>query len=85
MRVHLLILSHRHGCIYICSIRRCGALLKRLDRRGVTTVLPVGGCTSAVAGVFHWVRVAAVGLQAAACMGVAGATDGCAAGAVGAR
>ena len=33
--------------------------------------------------VFHWVRVAAVGLQAAACLGVAGAKDGCTAGAVG--
>ena len=50
----------------------------------MTTVLPVSGCTSAVAGVFHWVRVAAVGLQAAACLGVAGATDGCAVVAVGA-
>ena len=35
-------------------------------------------------GVFHWVRVAAVGLWAAACLGVAEATDGCTAGAVGA-
>ena len=34
--------------------------------------------------VFCWVRVAAVGLRAAACLGVAGATDGCPAGAVGA-
>ena len=37
-----------------------------------------------VTGVFCWVRVAAVGLRAAACLGVAGATDGCTAGAVGA-
>ena len=37
-----------------------------------------------VTGVFRWVRVAAVGLRAAACLGVAGATDGCTAGAVGA-
>ena len=50
----------------------------RADRRGVTS-LPV--CfTSAHAGVFHWVWAAAVGLQAAACMVVAG----CAVGAVGA-
>ena len=54
----------------------------RADRRGATS-LPV--CfTSAHAGVFHWVCAAAVGLQAAACMVVAGATDGCAVGAVGA-
>ena len=37
-----------------------------------------------VTGVFYWVWVAAVGLWAAACLGVAGATDGCTAGAVGA-
>ena len=37
-----------------------------------------------VTGVFCWVWVAAVGLQAAACLGVAGATDGCTVGAVGA-
>ena len=37
-----------------------------------------------VTGVFCWVWVAAVGLQAAACLGVAGATDGCTTGAVGA-
>ena len=37
-----------------------------------------------VTGVFCWVRVAAVGLQAAACLGVAGATGGCTVGAVGA-
>ena len=70
--------------IYICSIRHCGALLTQPDRRGVTSVLLVSGWTSVVAGVFRWVRVAAVGLQAAACLGVAGATDGCTAGAVGA-
>ena len=70
--------------IYICSIRRCGALQTRPDRRGATSVLPVGGWTSVVTGVFRWVRVAAVGLRAAACLGVAGATDGCTAGAVGA-
>ena len=39
---------------------------------------------SVVAGIFRWVPVAAVGLQAAACLGVVGATDGCTAGAVGA-
>ena len=85
MRVHLLILSHHYSCIYICLIRHCGALLTRLDQWGVTTVLLFSGCTSAVAGVFRWVRVAAIELRAAACLGVAGATDGCAAGAVGAR
>ena len=37
-----------------------------------------------VTGVFRWVQVAAVGLRAAACLGVAGATDGCTVGAVGA-
>ena len=36
-----------------------------------------------VTGVFRWVRVAAVGLRAAACLGVVGATDGCTAEAVG--
>ena len=36
-----------------------------------------------VTGVFRWVRVAAVGLWAAACLGVAGATGGCTAEAVG--
>ena len=51
----------------------------------MTSILPVGGCTSAVAGVFHWVQVASVGLWAAACLGVVGATDGCAVGAVGAH
>ena len=70
--------------IYICSIRRCGALLTWPDRQGVTSVLPVGGWTSVVTGVFRWVRVAAVGLRAAACLGVVGATDGCTAEAVGA-
>ena len=35
-----------------------------------------------VTGAFHWMQVAAVGLWAAACLGVAGATDGYAAGAV---
>ena len=39
---------------------------------------------SAHAGIFCWVWAAAVGLQAAACMGVVGATDGCVMGAVGA-
>ena len=70
--------------IYICSIRHCGTLLTQPDRWGTTTVLLVGGWTSAVAGAFHWVWVAAAGLWAAACLGVAGATDGCTAGAVGA-
>ena len=70
--------------IYICSIRHCGALLTWPDWWGSTTVLPVGGWTSVVTVVFHWVRVAAVGLWAAACLGVAGVTDGCTAGAVGA-
>ena len=37
-----------------------------------------------VAGVFRWVRVATVRLRAAACLGVAGATGGCTAEAVGA-
>ena len=50
----------------------------------MTPVLLIGGCTSAVTGVFCWVRVAAVRLQAAGCLGVVGATDGCTAGAVGA-
>ena len=68
--------------IYICSIR-CGALLIRPDWQSATSVLPVGGLTSVVTGVFHWVWVA-VGLRAAACLGVTGATDGCTAGAVGA-
>ena len=36
-----------------------------------------------MAGVFRWVWAAAVGLQAAACLGVMGATDGCTVGAVG--
>ena len=55
-----------------------------LDQQGVTSVLPVSGCISAVAGVFYWVWVTAVGLQAEACLDVVGATDGCAVGAVGA-
>ena len=80
MRLHLLILSHHRGCIYISSIRRGGALLVRADRPGATSVLPVC-CTSAHAGVFRWVRAAAVGLRAAACLGVAGATVGYSAGA----
>ena len=81
-RLRLLILSHHRGCMYICSIRHCGALIVQADRRGATS-LPV--CfTSAHAGVFRWVWAAAVGLRAAACMVVAGATDGCAVGAVGA-
>ena len=50
----------------------------------MTTVLPVCGCTSAVACVTHWVQAAALGLWAAACLCVAGITDGCAVGAVGA-
>ena len=50
----------------------------------MTTVLPVGGCTSAVTGVLHWVRVAAVGLRAAVYLGVVGATGGCTEGVVGA-
>ena len=70
--------------IYICSIRHCGTLLTWPDRRGATSVLPVGGWTSVVTGVFHRICIAAVGLWAAACLGVAGATDGCTAGAVGA-
>ena len=70
--------------IYICSIRHCGALLTWPDWWGAISVLPVGGCTSVVTGVFHWVRVTAVGLRAAACLGVVGATGGCTAGAVGA-
>ena len=37
-----------------------------------------------VTGVFRWVQVAAVGLQAAACLCVVGATGGCTVGAVGA-
>ena len=53
--------------------------MTQLNWQGVTIVLLVGGCTSAVVGVFCWVQVAAVGLQAAACFGVAGATGGCAA------
>ena len=84
MQVHLLILSHCHGCIYICFIRHRGASLTQPDWHSVTSVLPVSAGTSAVAGVIHWVWVAAVGLWAAACVGVAGATDGCAVGAVGA-
>ena len=81
--LRLLILSHHRGCIYMCLIRHCGALIVQADRLGVTSVLPVC-CTSAQAGVFRWVQAAAVGLRAAACMGVAGATDGCAVEAVGA-
>ena len=69
--------------IYICSIRHCGASLTEPDRWGVTSVLPVGGWTSVVAGAFYWVWVAAVGLWAATCLGVVGATDGCTVGAVG--
>ena len=51
----------------------------------MTTVLPVGGCTSPVAGVFCWVQVTAIRLQAAAYLGVAVAMGGCASGAVGAH
>ena len=50
--------------------KACGALLTRPDRRGVTSFLLVGGCTTVVTGVFRWVWVAAVGLRAAACLGV---------------
>ena len=50
----------------------------------MTIVLLVSGCTSAVASVFHWVQLAAVGLWAAACLGVAGATGSCSVGAAGA-
>ena len=46
------------------------------------SVLLVSGCTSAFAGVIHWVWVAAVGLWAA-CLGIAGEADGCAVGAAG--
>ena len=75
--MHLLILWYHCGCIYICLIRCCGALLTWPDQWGATSVLLVSGCTSAVAGVFHWVWVTALGLWAAACLGVVGATDGC--------
>ena len=44
----------------------------------------MGGCISAGAGVICWMWVAAVGLQATACLDVVGATDGCTVGAVGA-
>ena len=37
-----------------------------------------------VTAVFRWVQVAAVGLRAAACLGVVGITERCTAGAVGA-
>ena len=69
--------------IYICSIRHCGALLIRPDQRGATSVLPVSGGTSAIAGVFRWVWVAAVGHQAVACLGVVGTTGICTARTVG--
>ena len=48
----------------------------------MTSVLLVGGCTSVVAGVIHWVQVTATGLWTAACLGVATATDCCTVGAV---
>ena len=67
----LLILSHRCGCIYICLIRHCGALLTQPDRQGMTSVLLVGARASAVAGVLCWVWVAAVGFWAAAYLDVA--------------
>ena len=51
----------------------------------MTTVLPVGSYAFAVAGVFCWVWVAAVGLWAAACLVVVGPTGGYAAGAAGAH
>ena len=85
MWVHLLILSHHCGCIYICSIKHCGALLTWPDQQGATSVLPVCSCTSAGAGVIYWVQVAAAVFQAAACLGVVGATDGCSVVAVGAH
>ena len=56
----LVILSHRHGC-YISVMRRCGALVTRVDRRGVTTVFaPVfcgtsaGQVSSAGCGLLLW-------------------------------
>ena len=38
MRVHLLILSHHHSCIYFCSIRHCGVLLIWPNQWGVTDI-----------------------------------------------
>ena len=63
--------------IYICSIRHCGALLTWPDQQGATKVLLVSGWTSVVTDVFCLVWVAAVGLWAAACLGVAGAVGAC--------
>ena len=83
MWVHLLILSHCRGCIYIYSIKCCGALLAWPDQGGATSVLPVSGCTSADADVIHWIQVAAVWLWDAVCLGVVGATHGCAMGTMG--
>ena len=70
--IHLLLL-------FLCYIHKSS----KSDQWGVTIVLLVSDWTSAVASVFHWVWDAALGLWAAACLGVVGATDGCAVGAVG--
>ena len=43
----------------------------------MTSILPVGGCTSAVSGAFHWIWVAALGLWSAACLGIVGAVGAC--------
>ena len=56
----------------------CLTDITRLVRCGISSV--GSGFTSAGAGVIHWLQVAAVGLWAAACLGVTGATDGCAVG-----
>ena len=80
MKASIISLSY----IYICSRRYHGTFLTRPDQQDVTSVLPVIGCTSAGEGAIHWVQVATTGLQAAACLGVVGGTDGCAVGAVGA-
>ena len=67
---------------YLCVLNRCcRTLMLWVDCQGVTSVLLVC-CTSAHAGVFHWVWAAAVGWKAVACMGDAGAKDVCAVGAV---
>ena len=58
----------------------CLTDMTRLAR--CASVLLVSGCTSTVAGVIHWVWIAAVGLWAA-CLGIAGAADGCAVGTAG--
>ena len=85
MGVHLLNLSHHHSCIYICSIRCCDTLLTPPDWQGVTSVLLIGGCASAVAGAIYWVQVATLELWVVACFCIVGATDGCAVGAGGAH